>query len=254
MPSGLHLRRMTIPACAVVLAIFGATRLSQARTRTRASAGALSKTQGRMPALTVSSKFAKFLPKGAVLRFSAATHMTAGGETVLAYEDDIDPGMPFSDAHLLVIRDKRVVAEFVFANDASGIAGAVAFPLGNRLSAVAWACRLGADGSGVEFQVFAWQKGAYTRILDKEASQGRMEIWKGRPLRIDVWSSTRSLDESNPNLSCVWCLHFYKIEQYRWTGNGFKLVGERSTHKALNPEQVTDTPFVIQPPRAAGRN
>lgn len=254
MPSGSHLRRMAVPASALALAIFAHARPSQTRVRALVSAIAPSKAQERMPALIVPSGFARFVPNGAVVRFRAATHMTVGGEKVLVYEDHIDPDTPFSDAHLLVIRDGQIVAKFDFTDDASGIAGVVAFPLGNGKEAVAWACRLGADGSGVEFQVFAWQKGAYARTFDTEASEGRMEIWKGRPLRIDVWSSTHSLDDSNPNLSCVWCLHFYKIERYRWTGNGFKLVGERSTHKALNPEQVTDTPFVFQPPKAAGRN
>lgn len=150
-------------------------------------------------------------------------------------------------------------------------AGAREFRLDSDHSAIAVAFHFANDRSGTAFRIYGLNRGEFRLLQDFQVVEGQLAIAEspaGALLRI--WQESGPCKEGEA--FCVWCLHRYRVDEYRWrasseslqaslrpslpnadrTGPSFHLLSRSEEPVCREPKQFQREPIVGVPaPKSA---
>jgi hypothetical protein len=186
-----------------------------------------------------------FVPPGKILRAVFHTQLTPSGEIIFLYDNGDGEGV-FPTVYLGALQNGKTV-EF-FNATISAVAGLYSIQLDGHKNGLAFAYHSGGDEADTEFAIFAAPGGLYERIFYEKTMEGQMEIVSRDPPRFKLWSAAAELDPKDPERSCIWCPHRYRIKTYAWNGEKFWIVGTALTKRFLAPAPIAGNVFGVQAP------
>jgi hypothetical protein len=198
-------------------------------------------------------EIASLLPRVAMVRVLENTKLAPAGETTAVYDiyeppdsdTDRTSGRMVKNAHVVILREGRIVSDLGAPDEGCDLAGFAEFRLEGKSDAAAIAFRCGGDGSHTDFFLLRFDGQSYALDSVAQTFAGRIEILETDPAEIRVWSA--GVDDT-----CVWCDQRYNTDVYVWENGQFELKSHEVTRDAYQPGELNQHPILksASPPKS----
>ncbi len=192
------------------------------------------------PPLDLEAGVRRLFPKEASIRAFQLTHLGKDVESLIVF--DRLPHQHEPDAHVVFVREGRILADFVLEQlvEYGGeytLDELIEFRIDSDRDAVALSFRNVGDGAGTLFLVFRGSQSGYEAVFRSRASQGRIVLSREEgKSTLELWSAVQE-SETSPD-SCTWCAHRYSIKHFEWNGRSYALKWKQLSKRILQPSKV----------------
>lgn len=120
------------------------------------------------------------------------------------------------DPHVVWLHEGKVQFSEQLDSDAE-FSGAREFHLDSTQNAMAVAFHFASDRSGTWFRIYGGSGSTLVALQDFQVVEGQLQIIEDpSSARLRIWQEAGACKEGES--FCVWCLHRYRIDEYRWAG------------------------------------